>query len=164
MQVNDDEVMADNNLPDNDTPEINLVDVLMPESENPEVILNSSIVADTNEDTAKESSKISQIVSKDPCSESYASFFEKRTITSVKKPKRKFQPPFLAGSLNKKCNVKIMESIGTKASGNCDINKQTVDKSKKEMRITTKANKRTRNLKRKLNLRKESRQNPVLLA
>ena len=53
-----------------------------------------------------------------------------------------------------------MESIGTKASGNCDINKQTVDKSKKEMRITTKANKRTKKSEKKTKFEKRESPKP----
>ena len=43
-------------------------------------------------------------------------FFKKRTITSVvKKPKPKFVPPFLAGSLMKKANMEIFSAAAKKS-------------------------------------------------
>ena len=43
-------------------------------------------------------------------------FFKKRTITSVvKKPKPKFVPPFLAGSLMKKANMEILSAAAKKS-------------------------------------------------
>jgi hypothetical protein len=68
-------------------------------------------------------------------------FFEKRTITNaVKKPKHKFQPPFLARSRSKAGNIAILEKMSEnakeKAAKPCENTESTVSTNKKS-RLTT---------------------------
>lgn len=60
-----------------------------------------------------------------------STFFASRTITSViQKPKKRFVPPFLSGSLSKKTNVNILKSIDAKQQKKVPVSSAAAESSK----------------------------------
>lgn len=74
-----------------------------------------------------------------------STFFASRTITSViQRPKKRFVPPFLSGSLSKKTNINILKSIDAKQQKKVPVSSTAAESSKPAKRQKKEKNHRKR--------------------